>query len=182
MPSLLDQLVDGPAWDAGRSAAVAAQVLAEPGLIDELFDGLADDNAGLRNRASRVLEEVSAARPGLLLPYKRELLTRVTCIDHWIVRSNLCHMLPRLTNLTVMERRRAIALVRTWISQPSIVVQADALHCIVQLSLALGFAVEHASAVALVEECATRGESPAVRARARILRKQLLKLARIART
>jgi hypothetical protein len=181
MPTLLDQLVDGPPWAAGRSAAVAAQVLAQPGLIDELFDGLADDNAGLRNRASRALEEVSTVRPDLLLPYKRELLTRVARIDHWIVRSNLCHMLPRLTNLTATERRRAIALARSWIDRPGIVVKANALDCVVQLSLAPGHAAEHAAAVALIEDCATRGESPAVRARARILRKQLAKLARAAR-
>ena len=37
------------------------------------------------------------------------------------------------------------------------------------------------AAAALVEECATRGETPALRARARLLRKQLAKLARAAR-
>jgi len=87
-------------------------------------------------------------------------------------------MLPRLTNLTMKERRRALALARGWLGQPSIVVQADALHCIVQLSLAPDFGDERTAAIALVENCAAKGESPAVRARARILRKQLAKLAR----
>lgn len=176
MPSLLDQLAEGRAWDPGRSAAVAAQVLARPELIDELFDGLADDNEGLRNRASRALREVSATRPDLLLSYKRELLTRVSRIDQWIVRANLCHLLPRLTNLTAAERRRAIALTRSWMdsSSSSIVVKVDAFECTVRLCLA----AEPSAAAALVEQWAAHGETAAMRARARILRKQLAKLAR----
>jgi hypothetical protein len=178
MPTVLDQLAEGPPMAMGTVPAIAAQVLARPELIDELFDGLADGDAGMRHRASAVLEKVSATRPDLLPPYKRELLTRVSRLDHWIVRSNLCKMLPRLTNLTAAERRRAIALARGWIGDRSSVVKAVALDCVVQLSLAPGFGAERAAAAALVEACAARGETPALRARARLMRKQLAKLAR----
>ncbi|HEX2860423.1 MAG TPA: hypothetical protein VHN79_02240 [Lacunisphaera sp.] len=178
MPTLLDQLADGPVWAAGRSARVAAQVLAQPEQIDELFDGLADEQEGIRNRAARALEEISAARPELLLPYKRELLTRATRIEHWIVRSHLCHILPRLGNLTTAERRRAIALLRGWMASRSIVTKVDALEGLVRLSLAPGFAAERAAATALLEDRATHGDTPALRARARILHKHLAKLAR----
>jgi hypothetical protein len=181
MRTLLDQLVDGPVWAAGRSSDVAAQVLAQPGLIDELFDGLADNHEGLRNRAARTLQEISGARPELLFPYKRELLTRVVRIEHWIVRSHLCRMLPRLANLTSRERRRAIALACRWLDEGGSVVKADALECIVWLSIAPGFTAERATAANLVEACAARGDTPALRARARILRKKLAKLARAGR-
>ncbi|MDQ5979388.1 MAG: hypothetical protein QG602_2362 [Verrucomicrobiota bacterium] len=181
MPTLLDQLAVGPAYALGRAAEVAAQVLARPELVDELFDGLADDNEGIRNRASGALVQVSAARPDLLGPYKRELLTRVSRIEHWVVRSRFCQMLARLDNLTPAERRRMIVMVRGWLDDRSSVVKAVALDCVVQLSLAPGFAAERTAAAALVEECAARGETPALRARARLLRKQLAKLARAAR-
>lgn len=181
MPTLLDQLFEGPPHMLGRSAAVAAQVLVQPESIDELFDGLAGDDEGIRNRASDALEKISVARPDLFQPYKRELLTRVSRIEHWIVRSHLCQMLPRLPNLTATERRRAIVLTRGWIGEKSSVVKALALECVVQLSLAPGFAAELAEATALVDECAEHGETPALRARARILRKRLAKLARAAR-
>jgi hypothetical protein len=182
MTTLLDQLAEGRAWDPGCSAAVAARVLAEPGLIDELFDGLADENEGLRNRASRALVDVSAVRPDLLLPYKRELLTRVSQIDQWIVRANLCHLLPRLTNLTAAERRRALALARSWMERPSstIVVKVNAFECVVRLSLTRGFEAERAAAVALSKERAAHGETAAMRARARIMCKLFAKLARTA--
>ena len=181
MPTLLDQLAGGDPLTLGRTVAVAAQVLAHPELIDGLFDGIADDDDAIRNRSIDALERVSAVRPDLLRPYKRELLTRVSRIGHWAVRSHLCQVLARVDNYTPAERRRAIALARGWLGEPSSIVKAVALDCLVQLSLAPGFAVERAAAAALVEECAARGETAALRARARLLRKQLAKLARPAR-
>lgn len=181
MPTLLDQLAGGHPLTLGRTAAVADQVLAKPELIDELFDGIADENEAIRNRSIDALERVSAVRPDLLRPYKRELLTRVSRIGHWAVRSHLCQVLARLDNYTPLERRRAIALTRGWLNDPSSIVKAVALDCLVQLSLAPGFDEERAAATALVEECATHGETAALRARARLLQKQLAKLARVAR-
>lgn len=181
MPTLLDQLVGGAPHTLGRSPEVAAQVLARPELIDELFDGLADDDETIRNRSSDALERVAATRPDLLRPYKRELLTRVTPIDHWIVRTHTCQILARLDNYTPAERRRTIALMRSWLGEKSSIVKTVAFDCAVRLSLAPGFAAERAAAAALVEECAAHGETPALRARARILRKSLAKLARESR-
>lgn len=181
MPTLLDQLAGGHPLTLGRTAAVAAQVLAQPELIDELFDGIADDDEAIRNRSIDALERVSARRPDLLRPYKRELLTRVSRIGHWAVRSHLCQILGRLDNYTPGERRRSITLIRGWLDEKSSIVKAVALDCLVQLSLAPGFAAERSAATAFVEECAAHGETAALRARARLLRKQLAKLARAAR-
>jgi hypothetical protein len=181
MPTLLDQLAGGNPLTLGRTAAVATAVLAQPGLIDELFDGIADDDETIRNRSMDALERVSASRPDLLRPYKRELLTHVSKIGHWAVRSHLCQVLARLDNYTPPERRRTLALVRGWLTDKSSIVKAVALDCLVQLSLTPGFAAERAEAAALVEECATRGDTPALRARARKMRKLLAKLARPAR-
>ena len=181
MVTLLDLLAEGRPHTVGRSVEVATRVLAAPEHLDELFDGLADDNEGIRNRASDALEKVSAARPDLLRPYKRELLTRVSRIEHWIVRAHLCPILARLDNYTPTERRRALALGRRGLHDRSSVVKAVALDCVVQLSLAPGFATERTAAAVLVEECAVHGDTAALRARARILRKQLAKLARAAR-
>lgn len=180
MPSPLDLIAEGPPFQVRGTAEAAALVLAQPGLLDELFDGLADDNEGIRNRASGALEKVAVARPGLLAPYKRELLTRVARIDHWVVRSRFCKILALVPNLTTAERRRALALVRGWIDDPSTVVKVTALDCLVQLSLAPGFEAERARAAARVEAWAEHGDTAAARARGRILRKQLAKLARAA--
>jgi hypothetical protein len=178
MPTVLDQLAGGGPLTLGRTAAVARQVLAQPELIDALFDGVADDNETIRNRSIDALERVSRARPDLLRPYKRELLTRVSRIGHWAVRSHLCQILGRLDNYTRAERGRTIVLMRSWLGDKSSIVKAVSLDCLVQLSLAPGFAEAQAAAAALVNNCANKGETAALRARARLLCKQLAKLAR----
>ncbi|AOS43893.1 hypothetical protein Verru16b_00951 [Lacunisphaera limnophila] len=181
MPDLLDQLAGGDPLTLGRTAAVAASVLAQPELIDALFDGVADDDEAIRNRSMDALERISSRRPELLRPYKRELLTRVVRIGHWSVRSHLCQVLARLDNYTPVERRRAITTVGGWLHDRSSIVKAVALDCAVQLSLAPGFAPERAAATRLVNECVQHGGTPALRARARKLQRQLAKLAPPAR-
>lgn len=173
MPSLLEQLSGGDLRTLGRSAAVAAQVLAQPGLIDELFDGIAGNDEVIMGRAIDALEKVSAARPDLIQPYKRELLNRVAKIRHWVVREHVCLLLPRLTTLTVAERRRAFVMVEGYLDDPSSVVKAFALECLVHLSAAPGLDAERAAVAALAHRCADRGETAALRARARKMQRLL---------
>ncbi len=181
MPTLLDQLSGGDRRTVGRSAAVAAQVLARPELMDELFDGLASGDGILMGRSADALEKVARSRPDLLQPYKRELLTRVSRLEPWVVRAHTCELLALVPRYTPAERRRALQLVRGFLADRSSIVKALALDCIVRLSLAPGFSAERTAAAALVEACANEGETPALRARARILRKLLAKLARTSR-
>lgn len=181
MPTLLDQLAGGDPRSVGKAAAVAAQVLAEPARLDELFDGLACDDEPIRSRASDALEKVSALRPELLRPYKRELLTRVLQLDAWIVRAHACQILPRLDNLTAAERRRAWQTVQGFLTDRSSIVKAVALECLVRLSLPAKDASARRTTRRLVDACAASGDTPALRARARKMQRLLAKLARAPR-
>lgn len=173
MTFLLDLLAQDPdPRTLGRAKEATARVLTEPGQIDELFDGLASGEAILMTRSADVLERVTAASPELLQPYKREFLTRVARLDHWIVRAHVCQMLPRL-RLTRREREQALVLVQGFLDDRSSIVKAVALDCLVQLSLAPGFEAELAAVAALVDRCAARGDTPALRARARKMQRQL---------
>lgn len=167
MPDLLEQLAGGDRRTLGRTAEVAAQVLAQPAWIDRLFDGLAEDDAVIRGRAADTLEKVSAARADLIQPYKEELLTQVAAIDDWVVRAHVCQMLPRLGGLTPAERRRALATVHGYLADRSSIVRALALECLVHLSRAPGFSRQRKTIDALVLRLTTAGGTPALRARAR---------------
>lgn len=179
MRCLLDQLTGGDRRCVGPAAAVARQVLAEPERIDELFDGLADGDPVLAARSSDALEQVSAVRPDLFRPYKREILQHMLPRDDWIVRAHACQILPRLDNLTATERRRARKLVRSYLRDRSSVVKAVALECFVRLT-APADAGEQAETRTLVAQCADTGDTPALRARARKMQRLLAKLARAA--
>ncbi len=171
MSTLLEMLAGGDLRTVGRSAEVAERVLAQPESIDELFDGIASDDTVIRGRACDALEKVSAMRPDLVQPYKRELLERVAAIDHWVVRSHVCQILPRLSALTAAERRSALARVRGYMEDRSSIVQAVALECLVRLSRASRFDRERREIEALVERCVAQGRTPALRARARGMKK-----------
>ncbi|MCB1104749.1 MAG: hypothetical protein H7A44_03595 [Opitutaceae bacterium] len=179
MPTLLEQLAGGDLRTLGRSAEVAAQVLAQPELIDELFDGIASDDEVIMARASDALEKVAAARPDVLQPYKQELLERVAHIKHWVVRAHVCQLLPRLDQLTATERRRAIALIQTYFADRSSIVRACAVECLVHLSAPADFAKERTRVIALVNDCAAHGDTPALRARARKMQRLLARQAKI---
>lgn len=178
MPTLLEQLAGGDLRTLGRSTAVAAQVLAQPDLIDELFDGIASDDEVISARASDALEKVAAARPDLLQPYKQELLERVAHLKHWVVREHVCQLLPRLDPLTAAERRRALALIQGYLADRSSIVRACAVECLVHLSAPAGFANERARVITLVNASAAHGDTPALRARARKMQRLLTRAAK----
>lgn len=178
MPTLLEQLAGGDLRTLGRSAEVAQQVLAQPELIDELFDGIASDDEMIMARASDALEKVAAARPELLQPYKQELLERVALIKHWVVREHVCQMLPRLDNLTATERRHGIALIQGYLDDRSSIVRACAVECLVHLSAPAGFFKERTRVIALVNDSAAHGDTPALRARARKMQRRLARAAK----
>ncbi len=173
MPTLLDQLSGGHPSTIGPAREVARQVLENRELIDEIFDGLAEDHPTIRNRASRVIAEVAAVHTDWIEPYKDEFLDHIMAMDHWIVRANTCKTLAGFSTLTPSERRRVIQWAESLLTDDSSVVKACALDCLVQLSLAPGFSHELKQARHHVEQSAEHGDTPALRARARKMQRLL---------
>lgn len=169
MPTLLDQLSGGRPATLGRAREVARQVLANRDLLDELFDGVADDNATIRYRAIRAIEEVSAEQPTWLAPHKNEFLQHIMAMDHWIVRANVCKILPRFPLLTAAERRQMMRWAKSLLEDSSSIVKTCALDCLARLSLAPGFSRERQQAARHVQQSIRHGDTPALRARARKL-------------
>jgi len=151
----------------GPAREVARQVLADQSLFDELFDGIAEDNPTIRNRATRVVAEVTEVRPDWLAPYKSDFLNHIMALDHWIVRANVCKILPRFPNLNVTERRRMFRWAESLLPDPSSVVKACALDCLVRLSFAPHMSREFVLAQQHVQRSMIHGDTPALRARAR---------------
>jgi len=169
VPTLLDQLSGGHPSTLGRAREVAQQVLADRELLDELFDGIAEDNPTIRHRAIRAVAEVSAVQPDWLAPHKDEFIQHLMAMDHWIVRANTCKILPRFPTLTAAERRQMFRWAESHLGDSSSVVKACALDCLSRLSLAPGFPRERKQAAAHVQHSMRLGDTPALRARARLL-------------
>ena len=99
-------LKGGDRRSIGRSDQVAKLVLRAPGRFGKLIECLWNDDPIVRMRAADAAEKVSAVQPGLLKPYKTELLSLLAEAEEIELRWHLAPTIPRLP-LTQGERRRA---------------------------------------------------------------------------
>lgn len=131
---ILKKLADGDLRSIGRSEEVVAEVLAAPILFGELFAGLKSGDPGVRMRAADAIEKVTARRPDLLQPYRIVILNEMTAISQQEVRWHVCQILPRLV-LSSEERRRAAAMLESYLSDKSRIVRTFALQALADLTI-----------------------------------------------
>jgi hypothetical protein len=161
-------LEDGDRRSSGRADEVARVVLREPRRFRELMKCLWNEKAVVRMRAADAAEKITARKPRLLDRYKVELLGLLAEAEQIELRWHLALMVPRLP-LTAPERQRAAALL-FYLEDRSSMVKTFALQGLTDL---LGNNLARRSKVKqLLEEAAPSG-TPAMKARARKLRRQL---------
>ncbi|MGB9467518.1 MAG: hypothetical protein WBR10_20585 [Candidatus Acidiferrum sp.] len=153
----------------GRASEVARLVLKEPRRFRELIECLWDENPVLRMRAADAAEKVSAKKPRRLDRYKAELLGLLAEAEQIELRWHLALMVPRL-RLTAPERRRAAAALQRYLDDRSSIVKTFALQGLTDLARN---DVGLRSKVKQLIEAAVQSGTPAMKARARKLLKQL---------
>lgn len=132
MASLLEMLSGGDRRSIGRANEVTAQVLRDPTLFGQLFDGMAADDPVIRMRAADAVEKVTAVRPDLLQPYRRELIGRIARIEQPEVRWHFAQIAPRL-ELTEKQRSKVIDILLSYMEDESAIVRAFSLQALVDL-------------------------------------------------
>ncbi len=126
-------LEGGDRRSIGHSNQVAARILKQPESFPELIECLWSDDPLVRMRAADAAEKVSAQRPDLLKPFKRELLGLADETTEAELRWHLALMMPRLP-LTRLERERAIAKLRDFLDDRSSIVKTFAIQGLVELA------------------------------------------------
>lgn len=159
----------------GRVCEVAEWIADRPRRVPALIELLWDDDAGVASRAADVLERIThQASPSLLRvisDYKEALLGLLADSQFPKVRWNLALVLPRL-KLTVSDCRRMAAVLATWLDDPSSIVKTAALHATAMLARQDPTLLPDALDMLRI---AGRSGTPAMRARSRILLKELEK-------
>lgn len=148
---------------------MAAEVAAHPELFDELMGGLLAEDPVVRMRAADAAEKVTREHPEWLVRYKRMLLDLASRETEKEVRWHLAQMLPRLP-LTAGERREVADVMRGYLEDRSSILRTLALHALTDLTKADGEGREEVRA--LLEQ-AVRSGTPAMRARAKRLLRQI---------
>jgi len=153
----------------GRANDVAALILRERQRFPELIGCLWSDDPILRMRAADAIEKISSQEPGLLEPYKTELLGLLSEAEQKELRWHLALMIPRLP-LTKNERQRAAEGLRRYLEDTSSIVKTFALQGLTELADADRSLLPE---IREILEAAERAGTPAMRARARKLLKTL---------
>jgi hypothetical protein len=134
-------------------------------LFSELMECMWSDDPVICMRAADAAEKISQERPGLLQPFKAELLGLADESGQQELQWHLALMLPRL-RLTAMERRRVVARLKEYLQGRSSIVKTHALQGLFELAQndeELGPEV-----LELIAR-ASRSGTAAMKARARIL-------------
>jgi hypothetical protein len=166
---ILKKLTGGDRRSIGRSNQVAKRVRNQPALFAELIRGLCDLDPLVRMRAGDAAEKVSLAQPGLLPPFKAELLRLMDAASEQELRWHLAQIVPRLP-LTTKERLRAAATFRGYLDDRSSIVKTCALQALADL------AAQDESLrpeVTALLQSAGRNGTAAMKARSRKLLKQI---------
>ncbi len=171
MHPLLEMLSGGDRRSIGRSNAVVAEVLAEPGLFGVLFEGLLYSDPLIRMRCADAVEKITVTHPEYLQPYKPRLLEQVASIDQQEVRWHTAQLIPRLA-LTPEERSRAVSILDSYLSDKSSIVKTFAMQALAELA-AQDDSLREVILPKL--ETLTRQGSPAMQSRGRKLLAKLKK-------
>ena len=130
---LAAMLGGGDRRSIGRANEVKTLVLEEPERFAELIACLWSGDPIVRMRAADAAEKVSAERPELLKPHKRELLGLLAEAEQIELKWHLAAMAPRMA-LDARERARTAEALQRYLEDRSAIVKTFALQGLADLA------------------------------------------------
>jgi hypothetical protein len=171
--TIRQMLRPGRRLDVGRVWEVVELIEGRPAKLAHLIECLWDDDAGVASRAADVLERVTREQPQRAQRWKEPLLGLMREATEKKVRWNLSLVIPRL-RLTVPECRRVAETLQSYLDDPGSsggsIVKTAALHGMADLTRQDPELLPDVLDLLRVKG---RSGTPAMRARSRILLKEL---------
>lgn len=118
MNHILKQLAGGDLRSIGKANEVVQQVLGNPTLFPDVFEGMVNVDPVVRMRSADVIEKVANKHPEYLQPFKSRLINEISHIDQKEVRWHVTQMFYYLT-IDQRERNEIMKILLTYISQDS---------------------------------------------------------------
>ncbi len=117
----------------GRSNEVVADVLKDPKLFSEVFNGMLANDPVIRMRSADAAEKITAKHPEYLLRYKHVLIYKVARIDQQEVRWHVAQMIPRLA-LTEQESKAVVGTLMKYLLDRSSIVRTFTMQALADLA------------------------------------------------
>ena len=118
MTDILNKLKGGGLRSKGKSEEVVDDILKQPFLFGEVFNGMLNDDPVVRMRAADAIEKVSRLHPEYLKDYKKMLIQEVSKIDQQEVRWHVAQIFSRL-ELNDNEQELIVDLLFSWLEESS---------------------------------------------------------------
>jgi hypothetical protein len=114
MSEVLEKLKGGDLRSIGRSEEVVQDILENPALFKEVFEGMLHKDPRIRMRSADALEKVSREHPNYLQPFKSRLIDQISKIEQQEVRWHTAQMFSYL-DLDETERDKVIEILFSYI-------------------------------------------------------------------
>jgi hypothetical protein len=116
MSKILQKLKGGDLRSIGKANEVVKDILNNPSLFKEVFEGLLDDDSVVRMRSADAIEKVSAKHPEYLQPFKSKLINQVSKIEQQEVRWHVAQMFSYI-KINQIERDQIIKILLSYIEK-----------------------------------------------------------------
>lgn len=172
MSRILEKLKGGDLRSIGKADEVVIDVLKNPSLFKDVFEGMLNENPLIRMRSADVTEKVSKKHPEYLQPFKHRLINEVSNEKQKEVRWHVAQMFSYI-EISKKERDQIMDILLTYTSdEKSKIVKTFSMQTLAN------FAKRDTSIkpriLEFIEEIMKKG-SPAVKSRGKKLIKELKK-------
>lgn len=114
MGKILKKLKGGDLRSIGKSDEVVREILDNPSLFREVFEGMLNNDPIIRMRSADVSEKVSAKHPEYLQPFKYELINEISKIKQQEVQWHTAQMFSYI-KINRKERDKIIKILVSYI-------------------------------------------------------------------
>ena len=115
MSGILEKLKGGDLRSIGRADEVVHDILENPALFGEVFEGMLSAEPIIRMRAADALEKVSSKHPEYLQPFKTRLIDEVSGVKQQEVRWHVAQMFSYL-DINKSERDKIVEILLSYLN------------------------------------------------------------------
>jgi len=114
MSKILQKLRGDDLRSIGKADEVVQDILNDPSLFKEVFEGMLNKDPVIRMRSADAIEKVSAKRPEYLRPFKPKLINQISKIEQQEVRWHAAQMFSYIETSKI-ERNKIIKILLSYI-------------------------------------------------------------------
>lgn len=114
MSKILQKLRGDDLRSIGKADEVVQDILNDPSLFQEVFEGMLNKDPVIRMRSADAIEKVSAKRPEYLRPFKSKLINQISKTEQQEVRWHVAQMFSYIETSKI-ERNKIIKILLSYI-------------------------------------------------------------------